>query len=216
MTGFSSWFRSGIGSFSRVGGVGSVGGGPVLENAPDFCMNSVSAFMPLGVPSISGRVTSADAFLRISLWWLYLGQSLMMCSLVSGVSLSQGHVVGSGARGKKVRRNSPVYACPVLHCTSRPNVSRFSFRFARCLVGFREGCILFAIANLPDFGVFFQSFTHIFSVVDLIRRFAFDRVVLNGIWQLSLVAAFARVSALSLPGMSQWLGHHDTEIIRFG
>ena len=54
MTGFSSWFRSGIGSFSRVGGVGSVGGVPVLENAPDFCMNSVSAFMPLAVHTVVG------------------------------------------------------------------------------------------------------------------------------------------------------------------
>ena len=56
MIGSISWFRSGMGSLSMVGGSGSVGGVPVLVNAPDFCKNSVSAFMPLGVPRISGRV----------------------------------------------------------------------------------------------------------------------------------------------------------------
>ena len=83
-------------------------------------------------------------------------------------------------------------------------------------MGFREGSILFAIANLPVLGVFFQSLAHIFSVVVLIRRLAFDRVVLNGIWHPRAVASFARASALSFPGMSQWLGHHEAVIVRWG
>ena len=40
--------------------------------------------------------------------------------------------------------------------------------------------------------------------------------MLNGIWQLSEVASLARASALSFPGMSQWLGHQARVIVRAG
>ena len=55
--------------------------------------------------------------------------SLRMCSLVSSVSLSHGQVVGSGARARKDRRKSPVYAWPVRHCMTRPKSSRLLIYF---------------------------------------------------------------------------------------
>ena len=99
---------SGIGSLSRVGGWGATGGVPVLEKAPDFAMNSVRAVMPSFVPRMTGRAIDLEALVRMLRCWLYRGHSLRICSLDSGVSSSHGHVVGSGERGRKNRRNSPV------------------------------------------------------------------------------------------------------------
>ena len=65
--------------------------------------------MPLFEPSSTGRDRCLEAFLRIFRCWLYLGHSVRMWVLVSGVVLSQGHVFGSRDRGRKARRNSPVY-----------------------------------------------------------------------------------------------------------
>ena len=73
-----------------------------------------------------------------------------------------------------------------------------------------------AMAYLPVKGVFFQSFCHILIMVLLDLRFAFDLVVLKGIWHPSDVASLARESALSFPGMPQWLGHQATVMDRFG
>ena len=83
-------------------------------------------------------------------------------------------------------------------------------------MGFREGAMRFAIANLPTFGVFFHSICHSLVIAFLVLRLAFDLVVLKGISHLCVVASLARVSALSLPGMPQWLGHHATVKERFG
>lgn len=83
-------------------------------------------------------------------------------------------------------------------------------------MGLRDGVIRLAMAYLPVLGVFFQSFCHILTTVLLDLRFALDLVVLKGIWQPSVVASLARVSALSLPGMPQWLGHQATVMERFG
>ena len=100
----------GMGSFSSVGGGALVGRVPVLEKAPDFWMNSANADMPFLEPSMEGRDRYLEAFLRISRWCSYLGQSRIMWFLDSRVSLSQGQEVGSGERGMKAWRNSPVYA----------------------------------------------------------------------------------------------------------
>jgi hypothetical protein len=81
---------------------------PVLEKAPDFCINSARAEIPFLVPRISGRAMYLDVFCRIFRCWLYLGHSASMWFLVSRVSLSQGHAVGSGESGKKDLRKSPV------------------------------------------------------------------------------------------------------------
>ena len=83
-------------------------------------------------------------------------------------------------------------------------------------MGFREGAMRFMIANLPTLGVSFHSFCHILVMAFLALRLAFDLVVLKGILHLCVVASLVRVSALSLPGMPQWLGHHTTVMERFG
>ena len=108
MTGLISRLGSGMGSFSKDGARGGVGRAPVLEKAPDFWRKSARAFMPLFEPSRTGRERCFEAVVRIFRCWLYLGHSVRMCVLVSGVALSHGHVFGSGDRGRKVRRNSPV------------------------------------------------------------------------------------------------------------
>ena len=90
---------SGIGSLVREGAVGGWGGVPVLEKAPDFGMNFARAEIPLLVPRRTGRDICLDTFSSILLCSSYLGQSSRMWDLVSSVSLSHGHVVGSGDRG---------------------------------------------------------------------------------------------------------------------
>ena len=84
-------------------------GSPVLENAPDLWMNLARAAIPLWVPRRTGRARCLEAFLRILRCCSYLGHSLSIWFLVSVVSLSHGQVEGSGDRGIKDCRNSPVY-----------------------------------------------------------------------------------------------------------
>jgi hypothetical protein len=93
---------------------------PVLENAPDLVRNSESAAIPTLVPS-RGICRELDAWTRMLRWLLYLGHSLMMWFLVSRISLLQGQWFGSGERGRKGCRNSPVYEWPVRHWRRRPN-----------------------------------------------------------------------------------------------
>ena len=99
---------------------------------------------------------------------------------------------------------------------THPKVSRFPLSLEKCFARLNEGGIQLAIANLPTLGVFLHSSCHSFSVVLLDWRFALECVTLKWIWRSNEVAFFlASLSALSLPGMSQWLGHHATEIDRF-
>ena len=100
--------ESGSGSSSNPGGVGVVLGLPERVNAPDFLRNDIKAWMPFLVARITGKDIVPDAFLRVFLYWLYLGHSRRTCSLVWKVMLSQGQDVGSSECGRKVRRNSPV------------------------------------------------------------------------------------------------------------
>ena len=71
------------------------------------------------------------------------------------------------------------------------------------------------MANLPVLGVFFQSAHHVLRVDNLAHLLALEWVTLNGIWCSSSVASLASWSALSLPGMPQWLGHQEIDIKRF-
>ena len=73
-----------------------------------FCINLASAAMPLLVPRRTERARCFDAFLRILRWCSYLGKSIKMWLLDPRVLLSHGHDVGSGDRGMKNWRNSPV------------------------------------------------------------------------------------------------------------
>ena len=108
----------GSGSFSNVGVGGFEGVIPVLVKAEVFCRNFASASMPSLVPRISGRDMLFATFSRMLRCCSYLGHSSRMWVLVSRVSSSQGQVTGSGDRGRKDLRNSPVYAWPgrPLHC----------------------------------------------------------------------------------------------------
>jgi len=81
---------------------------PDLVKAADFLRKSESASTPSLVPRITGRAIVLDTFSRMSRCCVNLVHSRRMCSLVSSVSLSQGQVVGSGDRGRKERRKSPV------------------------------------------------------------------------------------------------------------
>lgn len=65
--GSTAGFKIGIGSSMREGGFGLLGRFPVLENAPDFRMNSERAEMPFLVPRMTGRERCLEAFLRIFL-----------------------------------------------------------------------------------------------------------------------------------------------------
>ena len=92
----SSCSMLGSGSFSMRGAVGLVWGVPVLENAPDFIRNSDRASIPSLVPRRSDRDRALEALTSILRCRLYLGQSRRMWFLVSIISLSHGHVLGSG------------------------------------------------------------------------------------------------------------------------
>ena len=172
------------------------------------------AAIPFLVPSRVERSRCLEPLVRISRCWLYLGHSLRMWLLDSLAELSHGQVVGSVERGRKVWRNSPVYECPVRHWINRPNSSRLLLRLRKWLVGVSDGLSLLAMAKRPSLGELDHSFCQIFPMVLLALLLALDRVVLNGIWHSSFVASLASASALSLPGMSQWLGHQASEIER--
>ena len=62
-----------------------------------------------------------------------------------------------------------MYACPVRHCTSRPNSSRSFLRCRKCGVGFSDGGRRFAAAYRPTLGLFFHSSRQSFSIDDLDR-----------------------------------------------
>ena len=83
---------------------------PSLVKALDLLINSARAAMPSFVPRRTDRVRDLEAFSRILRCWEYLVQSRRMWFLVSIVSSSssQGHVMGSGERGRKDLLNSPV------------------------------------------------------------------------------------------------------------
>ena len=155
-----------------MGGGAFVGIEPVLVKAVDFCRNSASAAIPSLEPRISGMAMSLDAALSIFRCCVYLGHSLKMWVLVSRVSSSHGHVFGSGERGRKELRNSPVYECPVRHCVMRPKISRLSLRFLKWGVGLSEGLILFEIAYLPTLGELLHSICQSLRVDDLARLLA--------------------------------------------
>ena len=99
---------SGSGSLVNLGMSGGTGVSPVLVKAPDLRMNSARAEMPSLVPRMVERASPRETFVRMFRCRSYLGQSLMMWFLDSTVSLSQGHVDGSGESGINERRNSPV------------------------------------------------------------------------------------------------------------
>ena len=191
-----------------------VGIEPVLVKADVFLRKFESAEIPSFVPRISGRAMVLDTSFSMSRCWENLVHSLRMCSLVSRVSLSQGHVTGSCDSGRNERRKSPVYEWPVRHWMTRPKTSRLFVRFLKCVVGLREGLSLLAIAYLPTLGEFFQSICHSLRDDDLARLFALEYVTLKGIWRSSSVASFASLSALSFPVMPQWLGHQEIDIFR--
>ena len=86
----------GSGSFSMRGTVGLVRGAPVLENAPDFIRNSDRASIPSLVLRRSDRDRALEALTSILRCRVYLGQSRRMWFLVSVISLSHGHELGSG------------------------------------------------------------------------------------------------------------------------
>ena len=83
---------------------------PSLVKVLDLLMNSASAVMPSFEPRRTDRVRDLEAFSRMLRCWEYLVQSWRMWFLVSIVSSSssQGHVMGSGERGRKDLLNSPV------------------------------------------------------------------------------------------------------------
>ena len=83
---------------------------PSLVKVLDLLMNSASAVMPSFEPRRTDRVRDLEAFSRMLQCWEYLVQSWRMWFLVSIVSSSssQGHVMGSGERGRKDLLNSPV------------------------------------------------------------------------------------------------------------
>ena len=101
------------------------------------------------------------------------------------------------------------------HWTNLPNTSRLFLRAWKCLDGLREGGMRFAMANLPSLGVFLHSCCQSLRQDRLARRLAFERETLNGTCRSRVVASFASSSALSFPGMPQWLGHQAIEIERF-
>ena len=98
----------GSGSSRGLGGIASGMGVAVLEKAPDLLKNSARAEIPLSVPRSSDSARDLDALVRMFRCCAYLVHSLMIWFLDSRVSSSQGHVIGSGERGRKAWRNSPV------------------------------------------------------------------------------------------------------------
>ena len=170
--------------------------------------------IPFLVPSRVGRSRYLAPLVRISRYWSNLGHSLRMWFLDSLAVLSHGQVVESVERGRKVWRNSPVYECPVRHWVNRPNSSWLLLRLMKWLVGESDGLSLLAMVKRPSLGELDHSFCQILVMVLLALLLVLDRVVLNRIWHSSFVASLASASALSLPGMLQWLGHQVNEIER--
>ena len=129
-----------------------------------------------------------------------------MCDLVSRVSLSHGQVMESGERGRK--------EWPVRHWSNLPNSSRLPLRALKWWVWFRNNLTRLAMAKQPEAGALFHSCYHWRRLDLLARLLALTRDRLKGVWHSSDVASLASSSALSLPAMSQWLGHHETVMER--
>ena len=70
-----------------------------------------------------------------------------------------------------------------------------------------------AIAYLPSLGRFLHSICQIFSFVDLECLRALEQDTLYSVCRSLWVASLASVSALLLPLMRQWLGHHAILIV---
>ena len=81
-------------------------------------------------------------------------------------------------------------------------------------MGESDSLSLLVMAKRPSLGELDHLFCQILAMVLLALLLVLDQVVLNGIWHSSFVASLAGASALSLPGMSQWLGHQVSEIER--
>ena len=129
----------------------------------------------------------------------------MMCSRVCRVSPHSQLML---FLGKNCFLNSPVYTWLVRHWIRWPNTSHWFCSSVKCLVGLRDGGILFAIANLPLWGAFCQSRIQAVCVVALAQRRANTIEVPIVALHASWVASLASSSALSFPFMLQWLGHH--------
>ena len=74
----------------------------------------------------------------------------------------------------------------------------------------------FAMANRPTLGEFVHSCCHSTRHSLLALRLALARVTLKGVCHSRDVASLTSSSALSLPGISQWLGHHDIDRVISG
>src|SRR6266567_1740547 len=130
---------------------------------------------------------------------------MIMCSRVSRISLSQGQEVGS--LGANCRRNSPVYACPVRHCTVLPKISRSSSSLRKRRVVFSVGWMRLDMAYLPCIERLFHSRSHGLSGAFLALLMALLRVTPMGAVLASLVASLASSSAFSFPVISWWAGN---------
>jgi len=93
--------------------------------------------------------------------------------------------------GKNCFLNSPVYAWLVQHWIRRPNTSCWFCSSVKCLVGLRDGGILFVIANLPLWGAFCQLRIQAVCVVALAQRRANTLEVPIGALHASWVASSA-------------------------
>ena len=142
----SSFGCSGLSS--KVGGWVE-GIDPILVKAGDFCRNFDSALIPFLELRIEGRAMLLDTFSSMSWCYANLGHSLIMCSLISKVSLSQGQVIRSGERGGRSTGN--------LQCMHvQFSTGWCSQRLPCCSQGFWSGewdwrFYPFAIAYLPVF-----------------------------------------------------------------
>lgn len=109
--------------------------------------------------------------------------------------------------------------CATLDCSAKKFAGFFEFRMCfRLGVGNRsDGGMWFAGANSPVFGVRDHSRVHILRVWAFTLCNVFARVAPIGSVHASFVASFGSSSALSLPVMSQCLGHHNilTVLFRF-
>ena len=79
----------------------------------------------------------------------------MMCSRVCRGAPHSQSTLFSGKNCCRI--HSPLYACPVRHWTRRPNTSRWFWSSVKCLVGFRDGGIRFAIAKVSRFVLLFKD-----------------------------------------------------------
>jgi len=72
--------------------------------------------------------------------------------------------------GKNCLWNSPVYVCPVQHCTRWLNTLHWSLSSVKCFVGLRDGGILLEMANHRFLGALCQPQVQAVWVVDLAQQ----------------------------------------------